>query len=279
MNEMYLRFPQGRRKAFTISYDDNTTQDERLIDLMGKYKIKGTFNIIPNWFAKEDAVFPEGETYINVTEKKALEIYDNEYVEVANHGFNHIKMTSVPQILMMEDTVKCRQKLENMYQRIITGFAYPYGWYNEELMNVLQGAGISYARTVVSTYEFNLPDNWLELNPTCHHADEHLEELTERFLSDEVTEASYMFYVWGHTFEFDQQNNWNIIENLFEKVSGKEDEIWYATNGEICQYHNAYKSLVFSAGMDRVYNPSSIDLWVEIDRKMIHLPAGEVTMI
>lgn len=279
MNEMYLRFPQGRKKVFTISYDDNTTQDERLIDLMKKYKIKGTFNIIPNWFAKEDAVFPEGETYINVTEKKALEIYDDEYVEVANHGFNHIKMTSVPQILMMEDTVKCRQKLEDMYQRIITGFAYPYGWYNEELMNVLQGAGISYARTVFSTYEFDLPDNWLELNPTCHHADEHLEELTERFLSDEVTEASYMFYVWGHTFEFDQQNNWDIIENLFEKVSGKEDEIWYATNGEICQYHNAYKSLVFSAGMDRAYNPSSIDLWVEIDRKMIHLPAGEVTML
>ena len=279
MNEMYLRFPQGRKKVFTISYDDNTTQDERLIDLMKKYKIKGTFNIIPNWFAKEDAVFPEGETYINVTEKKALEIYDDEYVEVANHGFNHIKMTSVPQILMMEDTVKCRQKLEDMYQRIITGFAYPYGWYNEELMNVLQGAGISYARTVFSTYEFDLPDNWLELNPTCHHADEHLEDLTERFLSDEVTEASYMFYVWGHTFEFDQQNNWDIIENLFEKVSGKEDEIWYATNGEICQYHNAYKSLVFSAGMDRAYNPSSIDLWVEIDRKMIHLPAGEVTML
>lgn len=279
MNEMYLRFPQGRKKVFTISYDDNTTQDERLIDLMKKYKIKGTFNIIPNWFAKEDAVFPEGETYINVTEKKALEIYDDEYVEVANHGFNHIKMTSVPQILMMEDTVKCRQKLEDMYQRIITGFAYPYGWYNEELINVLQGAGISYARTVFSTYEFDLPDNWLELNPTCHHADEHLEELTERFLSDEVTEASYMFYVWGHTFEFDQQNNWDIIENLFEKVSGKEDEIWYATNGEICQYHNAYKSLVFSAGMDRAYNPSSIDLWVEIDRKMIHLPAGEVTML
>lgn len=279
MNEMYLRFPQGRKKVFTISYDDNTTQDERLINLMKKYKIKGTFNIIPNWFAKEDAVFPEGETYINVTEKKALEIYDDEYVEVANHGFNHIKMTSVPQILMMEDTVKCRKKLEDMYQRIITGFAYPYGWYNEELMNVLQGAGISYARTVLSTYEFDLPDNWLELNPTCHHADEHLEELTERFLSDEVTETSYMFYVWGHTFEFDQQNNWDIIENLFEKVSGKEEEIWYAPNGEICQYHNAYKSLVFSAGMDRAYNPSSIDLWVEIDRKMIHLPAGKVTML
>ena len=47
MNEMYLRFPGGKKKAFTISYDDNVTQDERLIDLMERYGIKGTFNIIP----------------------------------------------------------------------------------------------------------------------------------------------------------------------------------------------------------------------------------------
>ena len=37
MNEMYLRFPGGKKKAFTISYDDNVTQDERLIDLMERY--------------------------------------------------------------------------------------------------------------------------------------------------------------------------------------------------------------------------------------------------
>lgn len=278
MDEMYLRFPEGRKKAFTISYDDNVTQDERLIQLMEQYGIKGTFNIIPNWFAREDAVFPEGETYINVTEKKALEIYDNELIEVANHGFNHTKMSTLPAVMLMDDIVKCRQKLEKMYHRIVTGFAYPYGWYNGELMKVLEGAGIAYARTVCSTYQFSLPENWLELNPTCHHADEHLSGLTERFLNDEVRENPYMFYVWGHTFEFDQQDNWEIIETLFSKVSGKK-EIWYATNGEICDYHNAYKKLVFSADGSRIYNPSATELWAEIDRKTIALPAGKVTCL
>lgn len=279
MNELYLRFPGGKKKAFTISYDDNITQDEKLIGLMKKYRIKGTFNIIPNWFSREDAVFPEGETYINVTEKKALELYQNDLIEVANHGFNHAKMTAVPSVLMMEDIVKCRQKLEKMYGGIITGFAYPYGWYNEELMNVLAAAGITYARTVVSTYQFSLPENWLELNPTCHHADEHLPALTEQFLTADVQESPQMFYVWGHTFEFDQQHNWNIMETLFEKISGRE-EIWYATNGEICAYHNACKRLVFSADGTRVFNPSCMDIWVEIDRKTaVCLPAGKTTTV
>ncbi len=103
MKQCYMRFPGGKKKAFTISYDDNITQDERLIKKMEQYHIKGTFNIIPGWFSKEDAVFPEGETYINVTEKKAKDLYDNSLVEVANHGYDHQKSTTVPTMQLMED--------------------------------------------------------------------------------------------------------------------------------------------------------------------------------
>lgn len=278
MNEMYLRFPNGRRKAFTISYDDNVTQDERLIELMRKYEIKGTFNIIPGWFAKEGTVFPAGEIYANVTKKKALEIYKDELIEVANHGFNHKKMTTLNKLLQMEDIIKCRKKLENMFGKITTGFAYPYGWYDEGLIEVLRDAGISYARTVCSTGKFMLPDDWLELHPTCHHDDERLEQLAEQFLNDEISEHPYMFYVWGHTFEFDQNDNWEVISSLFEKISGKED-VWYATNGEICEYHKAYQKLVFSADGSRIFNPTSTDLWAEIDHKLMLLPAGRTVEV
>lgn len=274
MNEVYLRFPEGRKKAFTISYDDNVTQDERLISLMEKYGIKGTFNIIPGWFASEGAVFTEGETYINVTEKKAKEIYDNELVEVANHGFHHSRMTATQAIQKMEDTILCRKKLEEMYDRIITGFAYPYGLYDEELIQVLRDAGISYARTVFSTHCFSLPEDWMELNPTCHHADEQLMELTREFLEDEVKEQPYLFYVWGHTFEFDEQDNWDIAETLFARVSENKD-IWYATNGEIYTYHMAFQSLVYSADGRRIYNPSGTDLWAEVNGRLYALPSGQ----
>ena len=278
MNEMYLRFPGGKKKAFTISYDDNVTQDERLIDLMERYGIKGTFNIIPGWFAKEGSVFPPEETYINVTEKKALDLYKNEWVEVANHGFNHTKMTTLPGPLLIDDILKCREKLETMYHSVITGFAYPYGWYDHSLMHLLEEAGISYARTVCSTCEFQLPDNWMELNPTCHHDEPRLSELADRFLNDNVSEQPYMFYVWGHTFEFDRNDNWDVIETLFEKIAGKE-EVWYATNGEICEYHKAYQKLVFSADGHRIFNPTSTDLWAEIDHKLTLLPAGRLAEV
>ena len=45
--QMYdrLLWPNGRRKAFTLSYDDGVTQDIRLIEMMNQFGIKGTFNL------------------------------------------------------------------------------------------------------------------------------------------------------------------------------------------------------------------------------------------
>ena len=275
MKQCYMRFPGGKKKAFTISYDDNITQDERLIKKMEQYHIKGTFNIIPGWFSKEDAVFPEGETYINVTEKKAKDLYDNSLVEVANHGYDHQKSTTVPTMQLMEDIIKCRRELENMYDRIITGYAYPYGLYNETLIQILKNAGISYARTVESTYEFHLPEDWLILNPTCHHAEPELMELAEKFLNDTVADDSYLFYVWGHTFEFDEQDNWHIVDDLFEKVANKED-VWYATNGEICNYDQKYKQLIFSQNGKKIYNPTDTTIWLEVDNVAKSIDSGDI---
>ena len=41
----YMRYPLGKTKAVTLSYDDGTRHDIKLIDIMTKYGIKGTFNI------------------------------------------------------------------------------------------------------------------------------------------------------------------------------------------------------------------------------------------
>lgn len=69
-----------------------------------------------------------------------------------------------------------------------------------------------------------------------------------------------MLYVWGHSYEFEDKDNWHIIENLCEKLSGKPD-IWYATNIEIFDYLNAYNSLVFSNKGDMVYNPTATEIF------------------
>lgn len=36
---------EGKNKALTLSFDDGVTQDIRLIEILDKYNLKGTFNI------------------------------------------------------------------------------------------------------------------------------------------------------------------------------------------------------------------------------------------
>ncbi|MBR2432503.1 MAG: hypothetical protein IKB23_06255, partial [Clostridia bacterium] len=47
MNPRYtfLRFPEGKMKAVTFSYDDGCRADIRLVALLDKYGLKGTFNV------------------------------------------------------------------------------------------------------------------------------------------------------------------------------------------------------------------------------------------
>lgn len=89
-----------------------------------------------------------------------------------------------------------------------------------------------------------------------------LPELTEKFLEETSPfPLQKLFYVWGHCYEFDQNDNWEYIKHFLETVSGHED-VWYATNGEIEGYVSAYRRLVFSVDGRFVYNPSCTEIWV-----------------
>lgn len=264
MNKRWMRFPGGKAKAVTLSYDDSIEEDQDLINRLEKYNMKGTFNLIPGWFVEEGKTYPEGETYRLTSVSKARKMYDHPLVEVANHGNEHKYMSSLTTAEMAEDTLLCRRTLENLFDRNVCGMAYPYGWYNDALQDVLKICGITYCRTVNETRSFELPENWLEWNPTCHHDDEKLMQLTEQFVKMDSIENPKLFYVWGHTFEFERNDNWGRMDGFLEAIAGKED-IWYATNGEIYNYVKAYEQLAFSADGRRIYNPTRTTLWLEID--------------
>ena len=83
-----------------------------------------------------------------------------------------------------------------------------------------------------------------------------------------------MFYVWGHSYEFDQDDNWDVIESFAAYISGHE-HIWYATNIEIYDYVSAYNRLQVSADEKIIHNPSAIDVWVKLNEEAYCIKAGE----
>ena len=53
MEHTFMRFPNFRRNALTLSYDDGFIYDEKLIRIMDKYGLKGTFNINSGLFSED----------------------------------------------------------------------------------------------------------------------------------------------------------------------------------------------------------------------------------
>lgn len=262
MNRVYVRYPEYRRKALTLSYDDGVVQDRRLIETIEKAGLKCTFNI--NGYR-----YMEKETWENInffrpgiSREEAPELYKNH--EVAVHGFYHPWLDRMPEGNAAWEIVKDREMLEEVFGTVIRGMAYPMGGTQSDyLVNVLKSCGIQYARTTKASYGFEIPQDWLRLPPTLYHLDARREELTEKFL-ESVPDWQHvkMFYMWGHSYEFDEISDWKVLDEFCEQVKGR-DDIWYATNGEIISYLQAADRLVTSVDGKIVYNPTATPIWLE----------------
>lgn len=274
MANMIMRFPGGLPKALTLSYDDGVEQDIRLIEIAKSYGLKGTFNLNSGCFPPEDISYEPGTIHRRMPRSKAKKVYTDCGWEIATHAYTHPSLVRLPVHTATAEVLRDRQELEELFGTVIRGFAYPYGAYDDKSVDVLKSCGICYARTVESTRDFHIPKDWLRMPATCHHDDPMLMELTEKFLKEKKWWAPMLFYVWGHSYEFEDKDNWDVIERFAKTISGK-DDIWYAANIEIYDYCKAYSELIFSVKMDVCYNPTATDVWFAYDDKEIYAPAGK----
>ncbi len=267
---MYMRFKDGKDRVVTLSYDDGVLPDKRLSEIMSKYGLKGTFNINSALYLAEDSEDNGVNRRLKLSEAK--DVYKGN--EVAVHSYTHPFLEELDESEMIYEIVEDRKAIERDFGVITKGMAYPMGTYDDRVVNVLKCCGISYSRTTKTTEWFKMPENWLTLHPTCHHNNPRLMELAERFVEGNNWGKVWMFYLWGHSYEFNDRDNWEVIEE-FAKYIGGRDNIWYATNIEIYNYVKAYESLETSYDKKIIHNPSSVDVWVMISGKTIKIPAGE----
>ena len=281
MATLFMILPEGKRKAFTMSYDDGVETDLRLIDIMRANGLKGTFNVNTGAYAPEGTIYPAGTVHRRMSRSQIDAAYDG--MEVAIHGCSHPCLERMPLGALVEEVIGDRRALEAQLDTIIRGMALPYGCrggrINEDLYQTLRLCDIAYARTTEDTHGFAMPEDWLRLDPTCHHNDPALPELTKRFLegdprTDSWLHDPWMFYLWGHSYEFDGDENWELIEKFAAEIGGHTD-VWYATNIEICDYVQDWKRLQYSVDMTRVYNPTARALWLEYDYKEYCVQPGE----
>lgn len=290
INYRFLRFPGGKAKAVTFSYDDGSLSDIKLCEIMNRYGIKGTFNLCGSFIG-------EGES--NRSFMSAAEIKEHILAsghEIAVHGEYHRAPGKQRPIEIITDMLNCRLHLEDLFGGIIRGCAYPdsgitsyaNGTDYESVKRVLEEIGIVYSRSLAGDNDrFELPQDWYNWIPTAHHSNPEVMNYIEKFNNLEIDPYSprrtpKLFYLWGHSFEY-QNNGWELCENICKALSGN-DEVWYATNIQIRDYVDAYMRLVYSADGNTVYNPTLFDIWFEQSyndgtHKIISVKSGETVSV
>ena len=266
----FLRFPDYKYKAVTLSCDDDTVHNRRLISVLDEYGLKCTFNLNSEMYAKESG----GRI---LTEDEATNLFKNSPHEVAIHGAKHRSLAEVPAEAAIRDIIVDRENLEKQFGRIVKGMAYANGSYDDNVVEILKYCGISYARTCVATNKFDIPTDWLRMPTTCHHTAKNLDELTDKFLLEKEVDYYWanspkLFYMWGHAYEFNDNDNWEIIENFAKKI-GKRDDIWYCTNGELYDYCKAYERLEYSVDGKIIRNPTNKDIYLSYYNKNVLVKA------
>ena len=226
----------GKKKAVTFSFDDGVLQDIRTIEILDKYGLKGTFNLNSGKFGTKNPYEPAlgkivERTLIEPTQVK--ELYKNH--EVAAHTVGHFNLTELPDSCVTWQVETDRKLLEELTGKEVRCMAYPCGGVNNDdrVAGVIRDTSmIRFARTVISTFSFDLQENLLRFNPTLHFRNERLFELAEKFLALDTDEPQ-LFYIWGHTYELDATDGaWERFEEFCRMISGKED-IFYGTNKEV----------------------------------------------
>lgn len=224
-----MEWTKNYKKAITFSYDDGVEMDLHLLEILNKYGLKATFNLNTGLDGTDDSWLFKDVEVKRLNLQQHAKAYQGH--EIAVHTLTHPNVCELSEKDFEHEVLGDRENIQKLFGQNAVGFAYPYGTYSEEVIKKLKNYGFLYARGVQSCHSFDVQSELLAFQPTCHHDDEQLFDLAERFLKMEP-EQPQIFYIWGHSYEFEGNCNWDRFEEFCKLISGKED-IFYGTNKEV----------------------------------------------
>ena len=227
----------GKLKAVTFSFDDGVNQDRRFVDILNKYGLHGTFNLISSKLGSHNSPKMKNGKMIDYSKVEPDEIrklYRGH--EIAGHTLEHPDLTELSDSDVIRQVEEDRLALSKFAGYEVVGFAYPYGAYDERIIKLIrEKTGIKYARACGSPRPLDFViDEPLRFEPTAYVGNTEYLFKCAKELIESTPDKPQLLYVWGHTYELDEATNitWEKFEEFCRMISDRSD-IFYGTNKEI----------------------------------------------
>jgi peptidoglycan/xylan/chitin deacetylase (PgdA/CDA1 family) len=222
-----------KEKYVTISVDDGHPTDLRTVDLLHKYGLTATFYIPGKNHERE------------VMSLAQIREIDRQF-EVGSHTLSHIRLTWMSLEKAKQEIVDGKKFSEDTLGHEVVAFCYPGGKFNRRIASHVEEAGFLAARTCryflndypqdpfswdISTYANTFPAYvqlrhcFLERN--FAGAYEYITTFkaqvpwVAQFICalDDVSQNGGMAHLYFHSWEIDQNGEWDKLESLFKTIA------------------------------------------------------------
>jgi len=213
------------------SWDDGHPYDLKIAELLNQYHISGTFYIpIKN---------SEGR---DVMGKEDIRTLDTKF-EIGSHTHDHVYLDTLSNDECRKQIGLGKRVLEDYLGHSVTGFCYPGGKYNENIIEITKSLEIDHARTVKNffleptTDVFQIPTT-LQFYPHkkfvyCKNYIKH-QQLANRYpafqhmtfgknwlhslkaMLNKYQHSNKIFHIWGHSWEIEENGLWNDLEEFLK---------------------------------------------------------------
>ena len=189
-----------------FSFDDGKNEDLKLVRLLADYDFEDVIFYIP--------------ANCELSEREIINI-DRRF-SVGGHTMSHALLTKINSAQALAEITECRQYLINLLGHNIQSFAYPRGYWNKEIKNMVKEAGFSEARTV-EVLKLNYHDPFIM--PTTIHCYQRKEYQGEDWLEIakkwflKAKEKNGIYHVWAHSWELNRDKSWKKFKELLNFIN------------------------------------------------------------
>lgn len=122
--------------TFDDGYEDFYTD---ALPILKKFQMKATIYIVNHFIGRKG--------YLNKSQIK--EIIDSGLVEIGSHTLDHAYLKKSPYSFAQKEIVESKKELETEFGMKVETFAYPYGVFTKEIIEIVKEASFSAAVSVI----------------------------------------------------------------------------------------------------------------------------------
>ncbi|HOO73396.1 MAG TPA: polysaccharide deacetylase family protein [Spirochaetota bacterium] len=214
-----------KRLTVVQCWDDGVCTDIRLVEVLRRYGAAASFNLCAGLHRNKRSFgwAHAGADVYRLGWDEMRDVYQG--FAIANHSMSHPRLDLIAPDAAEREIREGRERLQQFFGQSVSGFAYPFGAYNETLRRLVRDAGHAYARTCESADDVFPPQDAMRFHPTCHFL---APDFWQKY---EQARQCGVFYFWGHSYEILTNAMWQDFELTIQRISDDPHSRWGEVGG------------------------------------------------